>query len=185
MCDFHSTAWRLVGQDIQCAHLSTNSHSGMIKAAGWKENQPNRKIQIFEAEWDGVGDLPSDTRLIRNFGECPEKVRNQIRKHYQKLKEAITEGKHFDLYFADTEKWADVWNRAIANGVAVTLPKVFKGHLDVSGSAKLDAPALTEVGGSLDVSGSAKLDAPKLKRSDFFVPDQGGNPPGATPNFQG
>jgi hypothetical protein len=37
-----------------------------------------------------------------------------------------------------------------------------KGSLDVSGSAKLDA--LTEVKGSLDVSGSAKLDAPKLKR---------------------
>jgi hypothetical protein len=33
----------------------------------------------------------------------------------------------------------------------------------VYGSAKLDAPALKEVGGYLAVYGSAKLDAPALK----------------------
>ena len=43
MCDFHSTAWRMSGQDIQVAHLPSNSHSGMIDAAGWRVNEPNRK----------------------------------------------------------------------------------------------------------------------------------------------
>ena len=82
----------------------------------------------------------------------------------QRLNEAIKDGRHLDSHFSDTEKWADVWCKAIANGVAVVLPKVFKGNLVVSGSAKLEAPALTEVGGYLVVSGSATLDAPKLRR---------------------
>jgi hypothetical protein len=145
MCDFHSTAWRVLGQDIQCAHNSDNSHSGMIEEAGWRDNEPNRAINIFEAEWNGEGELPGNAKLIRNIGECPEQLVRRIRSHYTKLKEAITDGKHFDFYFSDTEKWADVWNRAIANGVAVVMPKVFGGNLYVSGTAKLDA--LTEVGG--------------------------------------
>ena len=56
-----------------------------------------------------------------------------------------------------------MWNKAIANGVAVELPEVFHGNLDVYAEAKLDAPLLKEVGGYLAVYGGAKLDAPKLK----------------------
>ena len=158
MCDFHSTDWRLLGQDAQMLHDSTNSHSGMVERAKWPENKPNRRILVFEAEWDGMGDFPSDDKLIRNCGECPKVLKKAIRRHYQILKEAITDGRHFDSYFADTDKWADVWNRAITLGVPVVLPAIFKGNLDVSGNAKLDAHALTTVGGNLTVYGSAKLD---------------------------
>ncbi len=154
----------------------------MIEKAGWRVNEPNKKTVVFESEWDGEGDLPSATKLIRNHGDCPEQLEKRIVSHYRKLQEAIKDGKHLDSYFADTKKWADVWNKAIASGAPVTLPEVFEGDLYVSGSAKLDAlvkvggylyvygsakldaPALKEVGGDLYVSGSAKLDAPKLKR---------------------
>ena len=143
-------------------HLPSNSHAEMIDQAGWGNNKPNRKVVVFEAEWSGEGDLPSDGALIRNSGECPERLTNRIRSHYQKLKEALSEGKHLSTYFKDTKVFCDVWNMAIQRGAPVTLPRVFKGSLAVYGSAKLDAPALTEVGGYLDVYGSAKLDAPAL-----------------------
>ncbi len=42
---------------------------------------------------------------------------------------------------------------------------IFGGNLEVGGSAKLDALALTKVGGNLVVESSAKLDAPLLKTS--------------------
>jgi hypothetical protein len=38
------------------------------------------------------------------------------------------------------------------------------GYLAVSGPAKFDAPVLTSIGGNLDVSDTAKFDAPKLKK---------------------
>ena len=183
MCDFHSTAWRLLGQDIQCAHVAGNSHSTAITEAGWRDNEPNRRTLIFEAEWDGIGEIPESSQLIRNNGECPERLEKAIREHYRRVKEAITTGKYLDSTFADTKKFADVWNKAIANGVSVEIPAVFHGdlyvygsakldaltevggYLRVYGSAKLDAPALTKVGGDLYVYGSAKLDAPKLKKA--------------------
>ena len=49
MCDWHSTAWRLIGQEVQCAHKSNNSHAESIEEAGWRVNEPNRKTIIFEA----------------------------------------------------------------------------------------------------------------------------------------
>ena len=153
----------MIGQDIQCAHLPSNSHSESISAANWRENEPNRQTIIFEAEWSGSGDQPSDSVLIRNIGECPEPLVKRIREHYRRLKEAITTGKYLDTHFADTKKWCDVWNTAIKNGAPVTLPAIFEGSLYVYGSAKLDAPALTQVGGDLRVYSSAKLDAPALK----------------------
>jgi prefoldin subunit 5 len=154
----------MIGQDIQCAHLPSNSHSESISASKWRENEPNRQTIIFEAEWSGSGDQPSDAVLIRNIGECPEPLVKRIREHYRRLKEAITTGKYLDTHFADTKKWCDVWNAAIKNGAPVVLPAVFEGNLYVYGSSKLDAPALTKVGGNLYVDGSSKLDAPALTK---------------------
>jgi len=159
MCDFHSILGIAIGENYEIRHDSGNSHSEM---ANELRNLPNRQPVIFEAEWNGEGDVPSDGTLIRNNGECPDRLTKKIRDHYIKLKEAITTGKHFDGYFKDTKKWADVWCRAIANNVPIQLPAVFHGNLTVYGSAKLDAPALTEVGGNLYVYASAKLDAPAL-----------------------
>ena len=157
MCNFHSILGvSLAEGQYEIIHNPGNSHSEM---AGVLTNKPFRKPIIFEAEWDGEGAIPDDTNLIRHCGECPERMAQLIRSHYQKLKEAITTGKHLDSYFRDTKKYADVWNKAIENGAPVALPAVFEGNLAVSDSAKLDAPALTEVGGNLTVSDSAKLEA--------------------------
>jgi hypothetical protein len=161
MCDFHSVLGVAISDNqIELRHLPSNSHSEM---AGDLKNQPNRKPILFEAEWDGEGELPPDNKLIRNHAECPPRLAKMILAHYVKVKEAMTTGKHLsgDGYFADTKKWCDVWNSAIAKGITVVLPRVFNGNLAVSGSAKLDA--LTKVGGNLAVHGSAKLDAPNLK----------------------
>lgn len=79
MCDFHSTAWRVLGQEIQMLHQSDNSHSNMIDKAGWRVNQPNRAPINFEAEWNCEGDMPKEGEFIRNFGECPELLVKKIR----------------------------------------------------------------------------------------------------------
>ena len=187
MCDFHSTIWRLIGQDVQMFHLASNSHSEMVAASGWRENEPNRKVLVFEAEWNGAGEMPGDSRLVKsNFGECPDKVIKAIRKHCLKLKEALSEGKHFDKYFADAKVWGDVWTAAMRNGqnidfsevteftvsiyvrqgATLTAPKLAKsGSIDVQQGATLTAPELKEVSGSIYVRQGATLTAPKLKRN--------------------
>lgn len=92
MCDFHSILGVALGENnFEIRHDKSNSHSGM---AGDIRNEPNRKTVIFEAEWNGQGDLPPDTKLIRNIGECPERLVKKIRDHYIKLKEALVNGKH-------------------------------------------------------------------------------------------
>ena len=165
MCDFHSILGVAIGDTYEIRHDSSNSHAGM---AGKLENKPNRKPVMFEAEASAeklltcvaVDDIKSS--IIRNYGECPEQLVRKIVAHYQKLKEALTDGSHLESYFAE-DKYCDVWNKVIERGgIAVTLPATFRGNLAVSGSAKLDATALTEVGGNLTVYGSdklAKLDA--------------------------
>ena len=102
MCDFHSTAWRLIGQDVQMCHLPTNSHSEMIAEAKWRVNEPNRQIQVFEAE----GTCEADVK-IRQSGECPEKVMAAIKRHYRKLEECLKtgEGLRIGEYFSDTKKY--------------------------------------------------------------------------------
>src|SRR5262245_54188892 len=69
MCDFHSTAWRLLGQTVEMCHLSCNSHSKAIEAAGWRVNKPNERVIVFEAEWSGKG---GDPRALQAFAGCAE-----------------------------------------------------------------------------------------------------------------
>lgn len=104
------------------AHLPHNFHSEMIEEAGWRVNQPNRVAIVFEAEWGGRGDLPSDSKLIRNDGECPEQVVKAVRRHYKYLSECLNAGKHLDCYFSDLEKYADVWGRLTSLPEGVKLP---------------------------------------------------------------
>jgi hypothetical protein len=158
MCDFHSC---VIFRDGQLSHLPTNSHSGIVEASGRRENQPNRDRFFWEWEWDGIGAVPSIQKLLSDSESAPQNVIRKALDHAKYLSEALTEGKHFQPggYFSDTKIWCDVWNQAMRDGQVLTLPSVFHGYLDVSGEAKLDAPALTEVGGYLAVSGEAKLDA--------------------------
>jgi hypothetical protein len=167
MCDFHSILGVAIGDDYEIRHDADNSHSNM---AGRIENKPNRRPVIFEGECSAekllrCSDIEAiKSSIIRNFGECPELLVRKMVSHYQKVKEALTDGSHLapDGYFGDTKKYADVWNAAINRNVPVTLPAIFGGDLFINSSAKLDAPALAEVGGYLYINSSAKLDAPAL-----------------------
>ena len=173
MCNFHSVLGIALSDKLEICHLPSNNHVDMAANCGHRglKNKPNRRPVIFEAEWDGKGPLPPDSVLIRQCDECPERLKNMIRSHYEKLKEALTGGKHLtpDGYFGDTLKYADVWSAAIEAGVPVTLPAVFRGDLDVAGAATLDAPALTEVGGDLVVHDSAHLVALTAVGGDLAV----------------
>ena len=122
MCDFHSTCWRLIGPDAECAHLPTNSHSESITAAGWRENQPNRKTIVFEVEWDLRGDMPADSKLIRNHGDCPEQLVTAIKRHYLAAKKFIETGEGWKK-FGDLEKWGDLWSKVRVLPEGVTFPK--------------------------------------------------------------
>ena len=121
MCTFHSIIGRMLGETAELYHNSTNSHSGMIKAANWRDNKPNEIIRVFEAEWNGEGAFPSDSKLIRNHDECPEKLKDKIRNHYEKLQALLT-GKKVDSYFADHEKYSDVWRSLTTLPEGVTFP---------------------------------------------------------------
>jgi hypothetical protein len=145
MCNFHSTCWRMLGEKVEFIHKGHNSHSQMIEECGWRPNQPNHKIVIFEAEWDGESDIPSISKLLRNSEEALEKLTDAVLRHYTRLKDALETGNL--EHFQDTKKYWDVWNAVIAKGHAVALPAVFHGNLAVSGSAKLDAPLLASVNG--------------------------------------
>lgn len=112
----------MLGQTAEILHFAHNSHSRMIEEAGWRENKPNEVTRVFEAEWDGKGEFPPDNKLIRNADECPEKLKDKIRNHYQKVQTAITTGRLFDSYFSDVEKYSDVYGAALNNGVAVKFP---------------------------------------------------------------
>jgi hypothetical protein len=95
MCDFHSTVWRCDGA---MAHLASNSHSGAVEAAGWRENQPNRERFFWEAEWDGEGDFPSDNALVRGADTCPEPVMKKIKAHYRLLQKTLSKAQLFPIF---------------------------------------------------------------------------------------
>jgi len=159
MCQFHSVVGVALGNNFSIQHLPSNSHSEM---SGELKNLPNRQPIIFEAEWDGSGDFPTDEKLIRNSGECPEKLKALIREHYGKLQAAITSGAYLKSYFNDANKWEDVWKVAAASGATLVLPSVFTGGLELYDGSKVDARSLTSVGGSLVLHGGSELDAPAL-----------------------
>ena len=75
----------MLNETAELIHTADNSHAKMIEAAGWRANQPNETVRVFEAEWDGIGKFPMDSTLIRNVSECPERLKDKIRNHYKKL----------------------------------------------------------------------------------------------------
>ena len=124
MCDFHSILGvSLPGNKYEIRHLPSNSHSEM---AGDLKNGPNRKPVIFEAEWNGLGEIPKPEKLIRNYDECPPKLVEKIVQHYQALSGALKDGKGCEVggYFADIEKWYDVWSAILKAGVCLQVPAV-------------------------------------------------------------
>jgi hypothetical protein len=154
MCDFHSTAWRLIGEAPQMCHTPDNAHGKMIEAAGWKNNEhaPAISATVFEAEWDGKGQLPPDGRLVRNSGECPEKLMAAIRRHYEKLHDFLESGKDWK-YFCDFAKWADVWGSLKSLPDNVQFPDSIDGNLYLRSLASLpDSVQFPDsIGGVLDL----------------------------------
>jgi hypothetical protein len=168
MCNFHSICGRMNGETAELLHDPSNSHSGMISTAKWRENKPNEIIRVFEAEWDGRGKFPSDSKLIRNSDDCPERLKKKIREHFSKLQEALASGNHL-AYFADCEKYSDVWARITSLPDNVKFPETINGYLDLRGLTSLpDNVKFPEtIHGSLDLPGDllAKYKASKKIRS--------------------
>ena len=117
-------------------YSADNSHSQMISAAGWRENQPNRVPVVFEAELDlsncKEADLQNPAKWIRNFGECPERLVTAIVRHYRRVWLALNGGSELMQYFSDVEKWMDIWSRIKSLPRNVTFPKEISGSLNMS-----------------------------------------------------
>lgn len=158
---FHKTVWRMIGTGIQHLHDGSSSHSAMIAKAGWRENEPNRKTLNFEADWDMMATamLPPN-RLIRGHHECPERLERRIVEHYNRVFEAVVEGRHLDGYFKNSKQWGDVWEAAANRGVSIAIPSTMENALRIYGHVRLlDLENLT---GSLYVLPGATFEAPNL-----------------------
>lgn len=183
MCDFHSIVVRADGAK---AHIPSNSHSGAVAAAGWRENEPHREKFFVECEWSGVGEYPGAEKITR--GDINEKQRKVIDTHYTALSKLLSDPKkHSDrmLFGAGIfsgDQYADIRWRVLIhpdrpNNLATKLvtmrlhsngekiksfdPRItsLEGNLLIEDGYEICAPALTKVGGDLAVHGSSKLDA--------------------------
>ena len=196
MCKFHSCLGVAIRDQFELRHDPGNSHSRM---AGSLINRDNRVPVIFEAEASAESLLSCQhvdaikSSLIRNYAECPETLVNMIVEHYQKVKEALTDGSHMSStgYFADTKKYADVWYQAQQVGVrcdfsgftefhgpvyaevgaTLTAPELttISGSVVVHDGATLTAPELTTISGSVDVEVGGALTVPKLTKVSRYV----------------
>jgi len=88
LCDFHSVCVRADGL---LAHVSGNSHSEAVKAAGWAENKPHARPVFIEAEWNGVGEYPGADKICRvpNGEKLTAKQRQTVDRHYKALAEVM------------------------------------------------------------------------------------------------
>ena len=101
----------------------------MIEKAGWRANEPNKKVIVFEAEWDCKGDIPVAARLLKNnASECPEQVERAVVKYYTKLRAFLENGEGWKR-FSDFENFADVWSRLKSLPEGVTFPEKIGGSL--------------------------------------------------------
>ena len=179
MCDFHSICVR---KDGAIAHIAANSHSGAVAAAGWRENDQMAEFRgafFAEAEWDGEGKFPGVEKIIRS--EVNEKQRKVIEAHYSALADLLADPvtNADSMLFGNGrfagDEYADVrWRvlihpacpKAIANklvGLALHANgehvKSFdsritelSGNLVIEGGYRVNAHALTKVGGVFSLS---------------------------------
>jgi hypothetical protein len=117
MCDFHSICIRLDGA---IAHVSGNSHSQAVTAAGWRENdQPvETGVQRFwEWEWNGRGEIPPIERLLKNYSaETPQRVVDVATLHAKKLSDALKSGIIAPPF--DQPEYSDVRLKIVEDGNA-------------------------------------------------------------------
>lgn len=92
MCDFHSI---IVRRDGAKAHVMTNSHSGAVEAAKWRENDQMADMRgpfFVECEWGGNGEYPGADKITRSC-DFNEKQRKTIDAHYQSLSKLLADPK--------------------------------------------------------------------------------------------
>ena len=196
MCDFLSIAVRADGA---VAKTAGNSHSGAVKAAGWRENDQMADLRgkyFVEVEWNCEGDYPGADKISR--GEINEKQRKVIDGIYDGAAKLLADpAKNAERMlfgagiFAGDEyadlRWKTLINPKCPKRVATKLvglllhangeriksfdPRITKieGNLAIEDGYEISAPALVKVGGYLDVSGSAKLDALTKVGGDLAV----------------
>ena len=94
MCNFHSICVRVDGV---VGHLPTNSHSGVIAALKWRENEPNTKPKFVEVEWDGRGTYPGAENIARvpDGEKLTAAQRKAIDRHYEALAKVLADPKKY------------------------------------------------------------------------------------------
>ena len=175
MCDFHSIIGFSLGEDhFEIRHTRDNSHATMRAGI---ENEPNRKVVVFECEWNLEGEMPPPATLIRNIGECPDRLVTMIERHYRAAHTAVTTGKGLSQtgIFSDQTKWCDLYQAAMRHGSPVELVGEFPGYMIVEQGGTLNVPALESVAGYVRVEQGGTLNVPALESvaGDVFV-EQGG-----------
>ena len=174
MCDFHSIIGLSLGEDhFEVRHTRDNSHATMRAGC---ENEPNRKVVVFECEWNLEGEMPPPDKLIRNIGECPERLVKMITRHYAAAQKAVTtgEGLNQNGIFSDQRKWTDLYQAAMRRGSPVELVGEFPGYVIVKQGGTLNVPALESVAGDVRVAQGGTLNAPALTKAGYVIVAQGG-----------
>jgi hypothetical protein len=170
MCDFHSI---IVRRDGAKAHVMTNSHSGAVKAAGWRENDQmtdfsERGPFFTECEWSGVGEYPGAESVSKS--SINEKQRKAIDLHYQALAKFVSNpGKNaamlFDAGYFFGDEYGDLRWKALVHPECPKqfLLKLAQSPLHSDGyPIKSLHPAVKEVSGDVIVEQGATLTAPEL-----------------------
>lgn len=111
MSTFHSICVRVDGA---IAHHPSNSHSAIIKEAGWTENDSVHKGKRFvECEWNGEGAYPGAEKISRTEGdELTAKQIKAVDLHYGNLALAL-KGDLDALAYFDKTKYLDVYNQVL------------------------------------------------------------------------
>jgi hypothetical protein len=164
MCDFHSC---VIFRDGKLFHIPENSHSGAVAKYGRVENTDLDRRRFWEWEWSGEGNFDLASNL-RGYESAPNRVTEIALHHAKILKEALSEGKHFDGYFADSVVWGDVWIEAMNRGHALA-PIKLGGNLIIGENFKGDLSKLQSVGGDLNINANAKLDALQSVGGDLYI----------------
>ena len=189
MCDFHSI---VVRRDGAKAHVASNSHSGAVSAAGWRENGQMADMRgkyFVECEWNGTGPYPGADTITR--GVINEKQCKAIDIHYEALARFMADpgANAEEMLFGDGffagEEYGDLrWKALISEtcppevvGRLVTsklhsdgMPikslcpsvAVIGGTLRIAPGYHIEVPALVKVGGNVRVAQNGTLTAPAL-----------------------
>ena len=105
MCDFHSV---VIYADGAMFHVPQNSHSAAVKASGRQENDGEDR-RFWEWEWDGKGDKPLISKVLRGYASAPANVIRVAESHIDRLARAMNGD--IDAFFVNSQ-YVDVLLRS-------------------------------------------------------------------------